>query len=96
MNDKYKELMDIIGYWSNPRSMEDWGGFDERDLKKLKALRDHIVDAGKANSEIPDALAELIFDTDRHLRSYESAVVKEISLRSGVSALTDCWDEYSN
>lgn len=96
MNNKDKSLMDIVNYWSNPRSMDNWGGFDERDLKKLKVLRDHIVDAGKAHSEIPDALAELIFDTDRHLRSYESAVVREISLRSGVSALTDCWDEYNN
>lgn len=89
-----KYLQDIIKYWSNSNSMDNWGGFDERDIKLLKSLRKQIVDIGKNNEDIPNALAELIVNTDKQLHSYEAAILKKISLRNGMVALTSCWNEY--
>lgn len=95
MKDTGKACADIIRYWTNPKSMEDWGGFDDKDLDILKGLRNDIVEAGKGDGVLPQTLENLIYDTDRHIHSYESAVLRKISLRNGIMALVDNWNEYN-
>lgn len=88
-----KTTEEIIDYWKDASSMSDWAGYEKSDVDALSALRNFLLNAGSSDNDGGINRQPLVRETDRYIHEYEKVVVKRMTMRNGLKALIERWED---